>query len=68
MAHSSPEGIVLGPGSKLESLDLFINKEKVLNIKQEQKYTAEEVLTILERLKDVPRSQFKEEFLKKFKK
>jgi hypothetical protein len=68
MAQSSPEGIILGPGSKLESLDLFINKEKVLSIKQEQKYTEEEVLTILEGLKDIPRSQFREEFLKKFRK
>ena len=68
MAQSSPEGIILGPGSKLESLDLFINKEKVLSIKQEERYTEEEVLDILEGLKDIPRSQFKEEFLKKFKK
>jgi hypothetical protein len=68
MAQSSPEGIILGPGSKLVSLDLSINKEKVLSIKQEEKYTEEEVLTILEGLKDIPRSQFKEEFSKKFKK
>jgi hypothetical protein len=68
MAQSSPEGIILGPGSKLVSLDLSINKEKVLSIKQEERYTEEEVLTILEGLKDIPRSQFKEEFLKKFKK
>jgi hypothetical protein len=68
MAQSSPEGIILGPGSKLVSLDLSINKEKVLSIKQEERYTEQEVLTILEGLKDIPRSQFKEEFLKKFKK
>jgi hypothetical protein len=68
MAQSSPEGIILGPGSKLESLDLFINKEKVLSIKQEERYTEEEVLGILEGLKDIPRSQFREEFLKKFRK
>jgi hypothetical protein len=68
MAQSSPEGIILGPGSKLVSLDLSINKEKVLSIKQEERYTEEEVLGILEGLKDIPRSQFKEEFLKKFKK
>jgi hypothetical protein len=68
MAQSSPEGIILGPGSKLVSLDLSINKEKVLSIKQEERYTEEEVLNILEGLKDIPRSQFKEEFLKKFKK
>jgi hypothetical protein len=68
MAYSSPEGIILGPGSKLVSLDLFVNEEKVLSIKQEERYTEEEVLNILEGLKDIPRSQFKEEFLKKFKK
>jgi len=68
MAQSSPEGIILWPGSKLVSLDLSINKEKVLSIKQEERYTEEEVLNILEGLKDIPRSQFKEEFLKKFKK
>jgi hypothetical protein len=43
MAQSSPEGIILGPGSKLESLDLSINKEKVLSIKQEKKYTEEDL-------------------------
>jgi hypothetical protein len=42
--------------------------EKYGFVKQEQKYTEEEVLIILEGLKDIPRSQFKEEFLKKFKK
>jgi hypothetical protein len=68
MAKSSPEGIILGPGSKLVSLDLFVNEEKVLSIKQEERYTEEEVFNILEGLKDIPRSQFKEEFLKKFKK
>jgi lipoate-protein ligase A len=68
MAQSSPEGIILGPGSKLVSLDLFVNEEKVLSIKQEERYTEEEVFNILEGLKDIPRSQFKEEFLKKFKK
>jgi hypothetical protein len=42
--------------------------EKYGFAKQEEKYTEEEVLGILEGLKDIPRSQFKEEFLKKFKK
>jgi hypothetical protein len=68
MAQSSPEGIILGPGSKLVSLDLFVNEEKVLSTKQEERYTEEEVLNILEGLKDIPRSQFKEEFLKNYKK
>jgi hypothetical protein len=30
MSQSSPEGIILGKGSKLVSLELKINKEKVL--------------------------------------
>jgi hypothetical protein len=42
--------------------------EKYGFVKQEKRYTEEEVLGILEGLKDIPRSQFKEEFLKKFKK
>jgi hypothetical protein len=42
--------------------------EKYGFVKQEERYTEEEVLTILEGLKDIPRSQFKEEFLKKVKK
>lgn len=35
MSQSSPEGIILSKGSKLISLDLSINKEKVMVIKQE---------------------------------
>lgn len=42
--------------------------EQYGHYKQEERYTEQEVLTILEGLKDIPRSQFKEEFLKKFKK
>jgi len=38
MAHSSPEGIILSKGSKLVSMELSINKEKVLSIKK-TKYT-----------------------------
>lgn len=34
MSQSSPEGIILGKGSKLVSLELSINKEKVLEIKE----------------------------------
>lgn len=33
MSQSSPEGIILGKGSKLISMDLSINKNKVLSIK-----------------------------------
>lgn len=43
MANSSPEGIELGKGSKLLSMELSINKEKVLSIKQEKKYTEEDL-------------------------
>ena len=44
MAQSSPEGITLGKGSQLVSMELSINKEKVLSIKQEKLYTEEELL------------------------
>jgi hypothetical protein len=44
MANSSPEGIELGKGSKLESLSLSINKEKVLEIKQQERSYSEEDL------------------------
>jgi len=36
MAQSSPNGIILGKGSQLESLKLSINKETVLEIKKDQ--------------------------------
>ena len=44
MAQSSPEGITLGKGSQLVSMELSINKEKVLSIKQEKLYTEEDLL------------------------
>lgn len=48
MAHSSPEGIILSKGSRLESFELSINKEKVISIKQEPRtYTEEEVMQML---------------------
>jgi hypothetical protein len=34
MSQSSPEGIILGKGSKLVSLELKINKETVLHIEK----------------------------------
>jgi len=34
MSQSSPEGIILGKGSKLVSFELSINKEKVLHIEK----------------------------------
>ena len=48
MAHSSPEGIELSKGSNLESFNLSINKEKVLELKQQERsYSEEEVVNIL---------------------
>ena len=44
MAQSSPGGITLGKGSQLVSMELSINKEKVLSIKQEKLYTEEDLL------------------------
>jgi len=37
MSQSSPEGIVLSKGSKLISVTLKINKEKVLEIKPKKR-------------------------------
>jgi len=72
MAHSSPEGIILGKGSKLESLDLSINQEKVLAIKQQERnYSDEEVVKILYQFHyDLVNSNFdtKEEWFGQFKK
>lgn len=47
MSHSSPEGIILGKGSKLISFDASINEEKVISIKQEPKYNDLAVKTLL---------------------
>lgn len=44
MSQSSPEGIILGKGSSLQSFDLSINKEKVISIKSESKTYTEEQL------------------------
>ena len=47
MAHSSPEGIILCKGSTLESFSLSINKEKVLELKQQERsYSEEEVIEL----------------------
>lgn len=66
MSQSSPEGIILGKGSKLVSAELSINKEKVLDIKKENTrrvftqengwqderiYTEEEVIGLLKAYK-----------------
>ena len=44
MAQSSTEGINLGKGSQLVSMELSINKEKVLSTKQEKLYSEEDLL------------------------
>ena len=44
MSQSSPEGIILGKGSTLESFSLSINKEKVLELKQQERMYSEEEL------------------------
>lgn len=72
MSHSSPEGIVLGKGSKLVSAELSINKEKVFSIKQEKLYTEEEILkaqqAILGNIKDaVMNKNYIVEYLGKYK-
>jgi hypothetical protein len=57
MSQSSPEGIILGKGSRLVSLDLSINDEKVLSIKNDRLYTNEEVLEHLNHLIMMPSSK-----------
>jgi hypothetical protein len=70
MAHSSPEGIELGKGSRLESLSLTINKEKVLEIKQQERmYSEEEVYKLLDiLLKNNMCSVAGDELIEQFKK
>ena len=68
MSHSSPEGIELSKGSNLESFSLSINKEKVLELKQQERmYSEEEVLKIIDLLFHKYASSFrvdaKEDFL-----
>ena len=51
MAHSSPEGIELSKGSNLKSFNLSINKEKVLELKQQERiYSEEEVWKLVNKL------------------
>lgn len=55
MSNSSPEGITLGKGSKLESLKLSINEEVIIDIKKKVKlaYTfeiSEEAFSFLKRI------------------
>ena len=68
MSHSSPEGIKLSKGSNLESFSLSINKEKVLELKQQERmYSEEEFLKIIDLLFHKYASSFrvdaKEDFL-----
>lgn len=48
MSQSSPEGIILSKGSQLVSMELSINKEKILSAKQEKLYSKEDVDKLLE--------------------
>ena len=49
MSQSSPEGIILGKGSKLISADLQINQERVLTVREnvDKSYSEEEVKFII---------------------
>ena len=48
MSQSSPEGIILCKGSTLESFSLSINKEKVLELKQQERsYSEQDVHNII---------------------
>ncbi len=44
MSQSSPEGIILGKGSKLVSLNLLINDKEVLSINTKKTYTEEDMI------------------------
>lgn len=43
MSQSSPEGIILGKGSKIVSAEVSINDEKRFSLNQEAKFSEEEV-------------------------
>ena len=59
MAHSSPEGIELSKGSNLESFSLNINKEKVLELKQQERiYSEEEVWKLVNKLNQTLNIEF----------
>lgn len=69
MAHSSPEGIELGKGSQLVSLDLSINQEKVLVIKQQERmHSSEEVGELISLLKSTTEYEVLESFRNKVSK
>ena len=72
MSHSSPEGIELSKGSNLESFSLSKNKEKVLELKQQERmYSKEEVLEIIDSLFHRYASSFRidaKEYFLQFKK
>ena len=75
MARSSPEGIELSKGSNLESFSLSINKEKVLELKQQERsYNEEEVIELLKTFDEnfnsgiVERNKGIKEWFEQFKK
>lgn len=69
MSHSSPEGIELGKGSQLVSLDLLIDQEKVLAIKQQERsHSGEEVGELISLLKSTTEYEVLESFRNKVSK
>lgn len=53
MSYSSPEGIILGKGSRIISATLSINKEKVFEIEEKQKtYTEKEMHLLMDEYQD----------------
>ena len=53
MSHSSPEGIILGKGSRIVSASFSINKEKVFEIKEAKPtYSEEEMHSLIDEYQD----------------
>ena len=53
MSQSSPEGIILGKGSRIVSASLSVNKEKVFEIKETPKtYTETQMHLLMDEYQD----------------
>jgi hypothetical protein len=53
MSQSSPEGIILGKGSRIVSASLSVNKEKVFEIKETPKtYTESQMHLLMDKYQD----------------
>ena len=53
MSQSSPEGIILGKGSRIISASLSVNKEKVFEIKENPKtYTETQMHLLMDEYQD----------------